>query len=167
MPRWLIQLSVQLLIPARVFISGSWVRTLHWAPCWAWIILKRKKKRERLQVVLSYCRIFFRVGGNDRSVGGTDTSHRKHFLILFIMSTTSNTNLRSLPCWRFSVPGTRWSAQACHLLEFQIKHLTQRRWANGRQWKWITQRRRAGRMDPNRAQTPSITRFRVKGGGQV
>ena len=51
------------------------------------------------------------------------------------------------------MPGPRWSAQAHCRLEFQIKHLTQRRAANGRQWKQITQRRLAARKDPNWAQT--------------
>ena len=33
-------LSFQLLISAQVMISGLWAQALHWAPCWAWRLLK-------------------------------------------------------------------------------------------------------------------------------
>lgn len=49
LPGWLGGLSMQLSVSAQVLISVAWVQARHWAPCWAWNLLKKKEKNERVR----------------------------------------------------------------------------------------------------------------------
>jgi len=43
-PGWFSWIDIHLLISAQVLISGSCVEAPHWAPHWAWSLLKKKKE---------------------------------------------------------------------------------------------------------------------------